>query len=278
MVTRDSLVEDMIGRRLAGVFPERGQPGNREVLRVVSLNVHRLLHDVSFSLHEGEVLAVAGLSGSGKTELGKALYGDLRINSGYITLKDQPYKPSPRRALARGLIYLPEDRKTEGLLQELSVRRNISLAVLERIAPLGFISPAKERQIAQEQIDTLGIKTPSMEQLALYLSGGNQQKVALGKCLAVDPQVFILMEPTQGIDVGVKFDLYNFIAEQAAQGHAVLLISSELTEVLGLAHRILVMRDGRIAAELDGRTATQEEVLRHALGEAQAVTQGVTTA
>ena len=117
-----------------------------------------------------------------------------------------------------------------------------------------------------------------MEQLALYLSGGNQQKVALGKCLAVDPQVFILMEPTQGIDVGVKFDLYNFIAEQAAQGHAVLLISSELTEVLGLAHRILVMRDGRIAAELDGRTATQEEVLRHALGEAQAVTQGVTTA
>lgn len=278
MVTRDSLVEDMIGRRLAGVFPERGQPGNREVLRVVSLNVHRLLHDVSFSLHEGEVLAVAGLSGSGKTELGKALYGDLRINSGYITLKDQPYKPSPRRALARGLIYLPEDRKTEGLLQELSVRRNISLAVLERIAPLGFISPAKERQIAQEQIDALGIKTPSMEQLALYLSGGNQQKVALGKCLAVDPQVFILMEPTQGIDVGVKFDLYNFIAEQAAQGHAVLLISSELTEVLGLAHRILVMRDGRIAAELDGRTATQEEVLRHALGEAQAVTQGVTTA
>jgi ABC-type sugar transport system ATPase subunit len=276
-VTRDSLVEDMIGRKLTGVFPERGQPGKTEVLRVVNLTVPRLLDDVSLNLHEGEVLAVAGLSGSGKTELGKALYGDLRLSGGQITLHGQPYNPSPKRALERGLIYLPEDRKTEGLLQELSVRRNISLAVLERIAALGFISPAKERQIAQDQIEALDIKTPGMEQLVLNLSGGNQQKVALGKCLAVSPKVFILMEPTQGIDVGVKFDLYNFIAEQAAQGHAVLLISSELTEVLGLAHRILVMRDGRIAVELDGQTATQDVVLRHALGEAKTVTQGVTT-
>jgi ABC-type sugar transport system ATPase subunit len=150
------------------------------------------------------------------------------------------------------------------------------LAVLERIAALGFIDSAQERRIAQQQIDALDIKTPSMEQVVLNLSGGNQQKVALGKCLAVGPQIFILMEPTQGIDVGVKLDLYTFIAEQAAQGHSVLLISSELTELLGLAHRILVMRDGRIVAELDGRTATQESVLRYALGE-EKTAQGATT-
>jgi ABC-type sugar transport system ATPase subunit len=273
-VTRDSLVEDMIGRKLNGVFPERSQPGTSDVLRVEGLSVHRLLHDVSFSLRAGEVLGVAGLSGSGKTELGKALYGDLQLDKGRIFVRGEPFKPAPRQALARGLIYLPEDRKSEGLLQELSVRRNISLAVLERIAALGFIDPAKERQIAQEQVDALDIKTPTMEQQVLNLSGGNQQKVALGKWLAVNPQIFILMEPTQGIDVGVKFDLYNFIAEHAAQGHSVLLISSELTEILGLAHRILVMRDGRIAAELDGWTATQEQVLRYALGEQQAAIEG----
>jgi ABC-type sugar transport system ATPase subunit len=276
-VTRDSLVEDMIGRKLSGVFPERSQPGSTEVLRAEHLSAHRHLHDVSFGLRAGEVLAVAGLSGSGKTELGRALYGDLPLSAGRIILHGESYQPSPRRALKRGLIYLPEDRKTEGLLQPLSVRRNISLSVLERIAALGFIDPAQERRIAQEQIDALDIKTPSMEQQVLNLSGGNQQKVALGKCLAVRPQVFILMEPTQGIDVGVKFDLYVFIAQQAAQGHSVLLISSELTEVLGLAHRILVMRDGRIVAELDGKTATQESVLRHALGEETTVTQGATT-
>jgi ABC-type sugar transport system ATPase subunit len=275
-VTRDSLVEDMIGRKLTGVFPDRSQPGVNEVLRVENVSVHRLLHDVSFSLHVGEVLAVAGLSGSGKTELGKALFGDLRLSGGQVLLHGEPYTPSPRLALERGLIYLPEDRKTEGLLQELSVRRNISLAVLERIAALGFIDSAQERRIAQQQIDALDIKTPSMEQVVLNLSGGNQQKVALGKCLAVGPQIFILMEPTQGIDVGVKLDLYTFIAEQAAQGHSVLLISSELTELLGLAHRILVMRDGRIVAELDGRTATQESVLRYALGE-EKTAQGATT-
>ena len=269
-VTRDSLVEDMIGRKLTGVFPQRGQPGNKEVLRVEGLSARRVLHNVSFGLHEGEVLAIAGLSGSGKTELGKVLYGALHIDGGLIWLHGEPFRPSPKRALRQGLIYLPEDRKSEGVLAELSVRRNISLPVLERISnPFGFIDSRKEQAVAKAQIEGLGIKTPSAEQLVLNLSGGNQQKVALGKCLAVEPQIFILMEPTQGIDVGVKFDLYRFIADQAAQGRAILLISSELTEILGLAHRVLVMCDGRITAELDGARATQEEILRYALGEAQ---------
>ena len=268
VVTRSSLVEDMIGRKLTGVFPERSPVGTRNVLTVRGLSARGGLHDIGFSLRAGEVLAVAGLSGSGKTELGKALYGALPLISGSLTLEGAPYKPSPREALKRGLIYLPEDRKREGVLQAMSVRRNISLPILDRIAgPLGWIDFDREAQIVREQTAALDIKTPSMEQLVLNLSGGNQQKVALGRCLAVGPRIFILMEPTQGIDVGVKFDIYRFIAEQAAKGQAVLLISSELTEILGLAHRILVMREGRIVAELDGPTASQEQILRHALAD-----------
>ncbi len=268
-VTRDSLVEDMIGRKLASVFPPRipPQPDAQEVMRVEGLTVQRVLREISFSLKKGEVLAVAGLSGSGKTELGKALYGDLRLSAGKITLKGQPYRPSPAHALRRKLIYLPEDRKADGVIQELPIRRNIALSILPQISRLGWINLAQEKRIAQQQIDTLEIKTPHMNQEVLNLSGGNQQKVALAKCLAVHPEIFILMEATQGIDVGVKFEIYQFIAQQVEQGHSVLLISSELSEILGLSHRVLVMHDGRIAATLTTADTTQEEILRYALGE-----------
>jgi ABC-type sugar transport system ATPase subunit len=267
-VTRESLIEDMIGRKLAGVFPPKTIRRGDEVLRAEHLSASGVLDDISFTLHRGEVLAVAGLSGSGKTELGRALFGDLPLTSGAVMLKGVPFKPQPGRALAHGLVYLPEDRKAEGVLQEMSVRKNIALPSLRRIAnPFGFVNPADERAVAEAQVRALGIKTPTLDQLVLNLSGGNQQKVALAKCLALDPEILIFMEPTQGIDVGVKFDLYQFIADQAVAGHAVLLISSELVEILGLAHRILVMRDGRIAAELDGQTATQADSLRPALGE-----------
>ncbi|MBI5668556.1 MAG: sugar ABC transporter ATP-binding protein [Chloroflexi bacterium] len=266
-MTRDSLIQDMIGRKLTGVFPNKAQPGSETVLRVEGLTVNRLLHDVSFSLRRGEVLAVAGLSGSGKTELGKALFGDLPLDRGQIIFQGKPFTPTPGRAIRHGLMYLPEDRKTEGVMPELSVRRNIAMASLERVANgIGFIKAAEERRVAAEQIKALAIKTPTMEQLVLNLSGGNQQKVALAKCLAAQPDVLILMEPTQGIDVGVKFEVYQFIAAQAAAGRSVLLISSELAEILGLAHRILVMREGRITAELDAAQTSQEEILRHALG------------
>ncbi len=268
-VTRDSLIEDMIGRKLSGVFPDRGKPSDQDVLRVENLSVAGAVENVSFSLRAGEVLAIAGLSGSGKTELGKALFGDVPIQSGRIYLKGAPYRPSPSRAIRGGLLYLPEDRKLEGVFQELSIRRNIALGALSRVAgPLGWLRLDEERRLAEEQVRSLDIRTPHIGQLVLNLSGGNQQKVALARCLAAQPDVLILMEPTQGIDVGVKFELYQFIATQAAQGRSVLLISSELPEVLGLAHRILVMHNGRIAAELDGQSATQEAILRYALGTA----------
>ena len=269
-VTRDSLIEDMIGRKLSSVFPQRVDRRGEEILRVEGLSVGKMLRDINFSLHRGEVLAVAGLSGSGKTELGKALFGDLPLDRGTILLKGKPLRHRPGAAIRSGLIYLPEDRKTDGLFPDHSVRRNISLSVLPRIASWGIISPAREREVAQEQVENLDIRVTDLEQPAITLSGGNQQKVILARCLAVDPDVFILMEPTQGIDVGVKFEIYQFITEQAAQGKAILLISSELAEILGLAHRVLVMHAGRIVADLETRQTDQEEILRYALGEVTA--------
>jgi len=268
-VTSDSLIEDMIGRKLEHIFPQRNKQIGDEIIRVENLSLGKVLHDISFTLRRGEVLAVAGLSGSGKTELGKAIYGDLPIDSGSIVVEGKPFKPSPSRAVRKRIIFLPEDRKADGVLQQLSVRRNLSLSVLNtQVANhLGVLNLRKERALAEDQIRNLEIKTPSMEQLVLNLSGGNQQKVALGRCLAVNPDVFILMEPTQGIDVGVKFEIYQFIVDQAAQGRAILLISSELAEILGLAHRVLVMHDGYIVADLDTQETTQEEILRYALGE-----------
>jgi len=268
-VTRASLVEDMIGRKLTNIFPERVDKRGDEVLRVEGLTVEGTLDRVSFGLRRGEVLAVAGLSGSGKTELGKALYGDLPIDGGAIMLNGKPLKASPTAAIRNGMSYLPEDRKAHGVFQEHTVKRNISISVLQRLANrLGILNLSQEREVAEAQVKALDIKTPSLDQLVMNLSGGNQQKVALARCLAVSPDVFLLMEPTQGIDVGVKFELYQFIAEQAASGRAILLISSELAEILGLSHRILVMREGRIVADLDTAQTNQEEILRYALGEA----------
>jgi ABC-type sugar transport system ATPase subunit len=266
-VTHDSLVEDMIGRKLSSVFPPRAISAKDVVMEVKGIAAHTVLHDISFKLHRGEVLAVAGLSGSGKTELAKALIGDLRTSQGAITVKGKPYKPTPWNAIASKIGYLPEDRKTEGIFQELSIRRNISLGVLPLISSsVGLMDLNRERQLAARQIESLDIKTPHMEQHVLNLSGGNQQKVALAKCLVIDPEILIFVEPTQGIDVGVKFEIYQFIADQVASGRAVLLISSEIPEILGLSHRVIVMREGRIAAELDTASTAQQEILRYAVG------------
>lgn len=270
-MTRDRLIEQMIGRKLESVFPPRTKPAVHEPLLIArGLTAARRLQDITFTLHRGEVLAVAGLSGSGKTELARAIYGDLHLDSGVLLLGGQIYHPSPAAAVRKRLGYLAEDRKTEGIFQEMSVRRNISICVLDRCASrIGWLNFACERQIAERQIRHFDIRTPHMDQDVINLSGGNQQKVALAKCLSIEPEILILVEPTQGIDVGVKFEIYQFIADQVATGCAVLLISSEITEILGLSHRVLVMRDGRIVAELETDSTTQEEILRYAIGEAK---------
>jgi ABC-type sugar transport system ATPase subunit len=164
---------------------------------------------------------------------------------------------------------LPEDRKEDSMLKELSIKRNLSLSVLRSRASnqAGILINKKETGIAEEQVKALGIKASTLDQNVMHLSGGNQQKVALGRCLAVDPQIFILLEPTQGIDVGVKFEIYRFIIDQASKGKGIVFISSELQEVMGLTHRVIVMRDGHIAADLETAQTNQEEILKYALGE-----------
>ncbi|HLF25313.1 MAG TPA: sugar ABC transporter ATP-binding protein [Anaerolineae bacterium] len=266
-VTPDTLIADMIGRKLEGVFPSRNRDLGEVALSVAHLSAGGVFEDVSFEVRAGEVLAITGLTGSGKTELGKALFGDWPIDAGQVQWFGRVARANPFDAVAVGLGYLPEDRKVEGVLAEVSVRRNIALAILPRLARrFGVIDRSAERRVAEEQARALAIKTPSLDQLVRNLSGGNQQKVALAKWLACGARALILMEPTQGIDVGVKFEIYELIARLARERAAILLISSELPEILGLAHRILVMRAGRVVAEAPGAQADSETILRYALG------------
>jgi ribose transport system ATP-binding protein len=268
---QDQLITDMIGRKLAGVFPQRNRQLGEVVLTVEGLTRARAFSEVSFSLHAGEILALTGVSGSGKTELGKALFGDWPVDSGAIYLGGKQVRMSPARAVRFGIGYVAEDRKTEGVIQNLSVRRNLTLPILSRLANrAGLLQDRLEDQAAQRQIESLAIKTPSLRQTLGNLSGGNQQKVSLGKWLASDARIFILLEPTQGIDVAVKFEFYNLINRLSRDGAAFILVSSEIGEILGLAHRILVLRDGLVVADLDGEQTDSEEILRFAMGSMEA--------
>ena len=261
-VTYDSLVEDMIGRKLSSVYPQRGTPAQDVVMDVKGIAVKGLLHDISFTLHRGEVLAVAGLSGSGKTELGKALFGDLRTSQGTITVDGRPYRPAPWKAIANRVGYLPEDRKAEGIFQELSVRRNISLTVLPAITSrLGFLNLKRERELATQQIDSLAIKTPTMEQQVLNLSGGNQQKVALDRCLVIDPEILVFVEPTQGIDVGSKAEIYGLIQQLALSGKTILVNTLEIPEIMKMADRCVVFYHGRVHSILQRDEIAEERVM-----------------
>ncbi len=265
--TPDELIADMLGRSLINAFPPRQPSIGEVVLSVEHLSSVRAFEDVSFQLRAGEVLAITGLAGSGKTELGQALFGAWPIEHGQIRWFDTAEHLTPTRAVATGVGYMPEDRQAESLLLDVAVRRNITLAVLPRLARRwGLLDRSGEQRTAQKQAEALQIKTPSLTSPARVLSGGNQQKTALAKWLAAGARALILSEPTQGIDVGVKFEIYDLIAQLARSGTAILLISSELPEVLGLAQRVLVMRRGKIVAELPGDQIQATDVLRAATG------------
>lgn len=268
-ISRDGLVRDMIGRPWTEAFPPRNPDLGPVLLSVEGLSDGAAFRGISFTLRQGEVLGITGLAGSGKEELGRALFGAHPLQSGRILLRGEPIAPSPKGLVGR-MAYIPDDRKTEGIIGALSVRRNISLAVLPRLGTwLGHIRRSREEALARHWVERLEIKTPSLDQVCQRLSGGNQQKVALAKWLASEAQVLILAEPTQGIDVGVKFELYRLIADLSRQGTGIILISSELPEVLGLCHTILVLRDGQVVATLEAAKADSETVLRYALGQPQ---------
>jgi ribose transport system ATP-binding protein len=263
------LIRLMANRELAEHFPKRSAPRGEELLRVVGLRRRGVLHDISLSVHRGEVVGVAGLLGAGRTELARAIVGADPRDAGTIFIRGTEVRVRhPSDATRLGIGFLPEDRKTQGLVQGLSVGDNISLPSLKRLSRAGIVSTSKESGVAQRLVRDLRIKTPGLEQTVAQLSGGNQQKVVLAKWLAAHADVLIMDEPTRGIDVGAKVEIYELMNQLTARGAAILMISSELLEVLGMSDRILVMRLGRIVAEFDAAEATQERILRAALGQA----------
>jgi ribose transport system ATP-binding protein len=266
--TMPELIRLMVGRDLAEQFPRRETKPGEEILRVEGLSGPGL-HEVSLQLRRGEVVGLAGLMGAGRTELARAIFGVDRIDDGSIWIRGQPtLVRSPRRAVSLGLGFLTEDRKRQGLVLCANVVDNTCLASLDRFSSAGFMRPAQERREAGRLATELRTKTPSLGQRVINLSGGNQQKVVLAKWLCCDAEVLIFDEPTRGIDIGSKVEIYQLINRLAAAGKAILMISSELPEIIGMSDRIIVMCRGRIAGEFPAGTATQETLLQCALGAA----------
>ena len=266
-VTQDQLVEMMVGRQIAETFPKRSGKRGEQLLTVENVTTKKLPNPVSLQLNRGEVVGLAGLVGSGRTELARAIFGSDRLMSGRIVVEDKEVKLRlPYDAVRHGIALIPEDRKLEGLIVINSLQHNIGLPNLKFFSKLGFVNRRKEAKVVKEKIQQLSIRCSGARQKAEDLSGGNQQKVVIAKWLVELPKVIIMDEPTRGIDVGSKAEIYQIIHDLAEQGLAVLMISSELPEILGLADRILVMHEKRLVAELDGGTATEEMIMRAATG------------
>ena len=266
-LTRRELIELMVGRELKDEFPARSVALGPPRLEVERLCRGRAVRDVSFSLRRGEILALTGLVGAGRTEAARLIFGADRRDGGEIRLDGKPLTiRSPRDAIAAGIGFLTEDRKLQGLVLGRSVRENFGLPNLGRLTRYGFVQQRCEREEFGRYVDLLQIKIPHQEQTARNLSGGNQQKVVLAKWLARHCDVLIFDEPTRGIDVGAKYEIYLLMNRLAAEGKSILMISSELPEVLGMADRILVMHEGRVTGEIaDVRGATQEQIMQLAV-------------
>jgi ribose transport system ATP-binding protein len=261
------VIARMVGREITGdARPENVRPDREPVLSVRGLTTRALLRDVSFELRRGEILGFAGLMGAGRTEVARALVGADPVEAGTVTLRGRPVRiTNPADAARHGIGYLSEDRKHLGLLLEQDVTANVTLGALrERFQSFGFVRTRAMRARSTEMVSTLRIKTPSVDQPAKFLSGGNQQKVVIARWLVKDCDVLIFDEPTRGIDVGAKEEIYALLNELAAQGRSVIMISSELPEVLRMSHRVVVMSEGRVTGELTADEATQERVMHYA--------------
>jgi ABC-type sugar transport system ATPase subunit len=265
--TPDRLVSAMLGRTLDLAFPDKSQPPGdaRVVLAVRNLSREGAVDDVSFEIRAGEILGLAGLIGSGRSEVARAIFGADRRSGGTIELNGKPVRlRTPREAIREGVVMLPEDRKSQGLLMLRSISDNMTLPHLDDVTHYGVLADRRERSAVSKLMSRVDVRAAGASAKVLTLSGGNQQKVLFAKWLFRPPRVFIADEPTRGVDVGAKRAIYQLIRSLAEEGMAVLLISSEHEEVLGLAHRVLVMRAGRIVAELEGDAMNEESLLRAA--------------
>jgi rhamnose transport system ATP-binding protein len=265
-ISNEDLIVAMVGREIKQLFPKTEAVIGEEVLSVENLGRTGFFAGVSFTLRKGEILGLTGLVGAGRSEVCQALFGIEPADKGRILIKGKETKvTSPLQAMKQGIGYLPEDRQQQGLILSWGIDKNITLPTLDRLSSKGWLNKKKEEAIASVLSKKVNVKTPSIYNLASSLSGGNQQKVAVAKLLTTDLDIIILDEPTKGVDVGAKSAIYEIISDLACQGYGVIMVSSEMPEVLSMSDRILVMREGRITAEIESKIATQEAILEAAM-------------
>jgi ribose transport system ATP-binding protein len=263
--TRREMVSMMVGRSIENEFPERPRTAEGPLMEVKGLRT-RKLHDISFTLKKGEILGLVGLVGAGRTEIVRALFGADKIKAGTIAINgEQVSIRNPRDAMKQGICLVPEDRKQQGLILPFSVENNISIACLKELYRFGVLDKIKERQIAQKYIEMLRIKTPTTRTAVESLSGGNQQKCIIGRWLELSPRILIMDEPTKGIDVGAKYEIYLLMKQIVESGGSIILISSELPEVINMSNRVLTVCEGQITGEFDPEKASVNEIMDKAL-------------
>ena len=267
-VNHDKLVTMMVGRTLKEQFPREIVHVGKEILRVENLSVKGIFNNINFEINEGEVVGFSGLIGAGRTEVAKAIFGFYKHKTGNIFVYNKLIKiENPNDAIKNGIIYLSEDRKSEGLILKHTVKENMTLSSLKSVSSyIGTIKHNKEKQIVNKMIKKLNIKTTSIDQKVFKLSGGNQQKIAIAKCLLTNPKLIILDEPTRGVDVGAKNEIYKLINDLKKQGIGIIMISSELPEILNISDRIIVMHEGKITGNILHDEATEEKVMLKAVG------------
>ncbi|HTZ50238.1 MAG TPA: sugar ABC transporter ATP-binding protein [Spirochaetia bacterium] len=264
--TRNELISKMVGRTIENEYPPRPHSVGDVVMEVRSINTHKL-HDVSFTLHKGEILGLVGLVGAGRTEIVRAIYGADKARGHEVLLGGKPVViRTPRHAKELGIGLIPEDRKLQGLVLIFSVESNISMGSIRKFSRFGFIRRSLEKGIGARQVEALSIKTPSARTGVSNLSGGNQQKVIVGRWMEISPQIFIMDEPTRGIDVGAKYEIYLLMKRIVEAGGSIILISSELPEVLNMSNRVLTVFEGRITGEFDPEKTPVDEIMKAALG------------
>jgi len=268
-ITMDEVVRMMVGRELKQMYPEKGARKGRELLHIERLRLDGVFEDISFTLYEGEILGMAGLVGAGRSQVSQTIFGYLRKDGGRVLLdgKEVPID-SPGDAVRAGLAYLPEDRKRAGMFLKMTVTDNLVSANLNDYSRVGFLSGRAVTTAARKIVEQFRIRTPSLRQRVSFLSGGNQQKLLIARWLGVKPRVLIADEPTRGIDVGAKAEIHALLRQLCNEGIGIIVISSELPEILGMCDRILVLHEGRIAGELSSENASEEAVMRLATGHA----------
>lgn len=267
---KDQLITLMVGRELSGDYPQNDQKSDDVILKVHGITNNKL-KNISFELHRNEILGITGLVGAGRTELVRAIFGaDPYLGDIYIKGEKVDIR-SPQDAISHGISFLPEDRKRNGILLEMPVRFNMSIASIKKFARYGLVNRVKENETVQKFVDAIQIKTPDLEQKAKNLSGGNQQKVILGKWLACDSDIIIFDEPTRGIDVGAKQEIYLLMNQLVREGKSIILVSSELPEIIGMSDRVLVIYEGAITAVLDKSELSQELILSKASSEGEGI-------